>query len=336
MSSWIDAPRSWMRRLLSHRWPALHLDRAQPDPAPLALHHPAAVPEREHGGVELGRVGRPQLRRRHRHRQLDAAPLRALARQAEASARSRGRPVRAAHVERRPDRAGRRAARACRRAAGRPGSARAGPLQRTRDIVPEVLDVRRSGRHRACTGRTIPFQFHHASGSSGFLRPSTITASSFGRPGRRPRAGDVNGVYGIDVAADPAAVQDHRRVAAHAVEADQPAEPARGGRAHEAHAVAPHLARIELRQRACVEHARHLRRLPLARRLGGPAGRRAPVLPARARRARSPLAAPAGAARGRPPPPAPPIRSTASTRAAAARRAPVWPTPPRRARRRTH
>ena len=44
------------------------------------------------------------------------------------------------------------------------------------------------------TGRTIPFQFHQPSGRSGFLRPSTITTSSFGRPGRRPRASSVNGV----------------------------------------------------------------------------------------------------------------------------------------------
>ena len=44
------------------------------------------------------------------------------------------------------------------------------------------------------TGRMIPFQFHQASGSFGFLRPSTITTSSFGRPGRSPRAGTVNGV----------------------------------------------------------------------------------------------------------------------------------------------
>ena len=44
------------------------------------------------------------------------------------------------------------------------------------------------------TGRTIPIQFHHASGSSGSLRPSTITASSLVRPGRRPRASSVNGV----------------------------------------------------------------------------------------------------------------------------------------------
>ena len=46
------------------------------------------------------------------------------------------------------------------------------------------------------TGRTIPFQFHQASGTSGFLRPSTITTSSLVRPGRRPRASSVNGVYG--------------------------------------------------------------------------------------------------------------------------------------------
>jgi hypothetical protein len=46
------------------------------------------------------------------------------------------------------------------------------------------------------TGRTIPFQFHQPSGSFGFLRPSTITTSSFGRPGRSPRASSVNGVYG--------------------------------------------------------------------------------------------------------------------------------------------
>ena len=42
----------------------------------------------------------------------------------------------------------------------------------------------------------MPFQFHQASGSWGFLRPSTITSSTFARPGRSPRAGTVNGVYG--------------------------------------------------------------------------------------------------------------------------------------------
>jgi hypothetical protein len=44
------------------------------------------------------------------------------------------------------------------------------------------------------TGRTIPFQFHQASGSFGFLRPSTITTSRLRLPGRSPRAGTVNGV----------------------------------------------------------------------------------------------------------------------------------------------
>ena len=46
------------------------------------------------------------------------------------------------------------------------------------------------------TGRTIPFQFHQPSGRSGFLRPSTITSRTLVRPGRRPRAASVKGVYG--------------------------------------------------------------------------------------------------------------------------------------------
>jgi hypothetical protein len=44
------------------------------------------------------------------------------------------------------------------------------------------------------TGRTMPFQFHQASGSLGFLRPSTITSSTLSRFARRPRAGTVKGV----------------------------------------------------------------------------------------------------------------------------------------------
>ena len=44
------------------------------------------------------------------------------------------------------------------------------------------------------TGRTMPFQFHQASGSFGFLRPSTTTSSSLRRPGRIPRASNLNGV----------------------------------------------------------------------------------------------------------------------------------------------
>jgi len=70
---------------------------------------------------------------------------------------------------------------------------RAGPLQRTFDIVPRSWMCAGPAGTR-CTGRMIPFQFHQASGILGFLRPSTITTSVFGRPGRSPRAGMVKGV----------------------------------------------------------------------------------------------------------------------------------------------
>ena len=124
------------------------------------------------------------------------------------------------------------------------------------------------------TGRTIPFQFHHASGRLRVLAP--VDDHDELVPPPRPQAAGLHRErrIGIDVAPDAAPVQEHARVAADALEAQQPAEPARSGRAAEAHSVAPHLAGIQRGQRARVEHARHPCRLPLTRRLGGHSGGR--------------------------------------------------------------
>ena len=149
---------------------------------------------------------------------------------------------------------------------------RAGPRQLTRDIVP---------RSSMCAG-PAGTQLHrpHDPGpvppglrQLGVLAPVDDHHQLVLPPRAQAARLDRERRVGIGVAPDAAPVQEHARVAADALEAQQPAEPARGGRPDEAHPVAAHLARIQRGQRACVEHARHGRLLPLARRLGGHAGR---------------------------------------------------------------
>ena len=252
---------------------ALHLDRAQPDGPPLALHHPAAVPEGEHGAVELGRVGRPQHRRGHRHRQLHLPPRPGLGRQAERPLGHAAAGGAQPHVERRPDRPGAAPLEHAVEEQIGPAAPRRAPCTApaTSCRGPRCGPVRPARGEPAARSRSSSTS---ASGSCGFLRPSTITSSTFRAPGPEPARRHGERRVRVDVAADPAAVEDHRGVAAHAVEADQPAEAARGRRADEGHAVAAHGARIELRESAGVEHARHVGGLPGAIRLGGPPGRR--------------------------------------------------------------
>ena len=112
------------------------------------------------------------------------APARAprAARSACACAARRARAARPqASARRRPG----RCARARRPAAGRRGSpSRARGSSRPRACRGPRCAPARPGTSR--TGRTMPFQFHQASGSFGFLRPSTITSSSLRRA--RPQA----------------------------------------------------------------------------------------------------------------------------------------------------
>ena len=106
----------------------------------------------------------------------------------------------------------------------------------------------------------------------------------------RPQAArlDRERRVGIDVAPDPAPVQEHGGVAADALEAQHPAEPARRGRSAEAQPVAPHLARIAATAaRAC--RTRSARSSPATRPAPGrPLRPPWPGAPARRPRARSP------------------------------------------------
>ena len=281
MSSWIDAPRSWMRRLLRHRCPLLHLHRAQADPAALALHHPSALAQRDRGRSRAaGRSGDHSSGAGTGSDELQRGAASRAGAGAGSCGCSRGRSARAAAPSsvgaiRRPPRRSSSAVQQQLGAAAARGAAAAHAA--TSCPGPGCARARRAP---AATGRTIPFQFHQPSGRSGFLRPSTITTSSFVPAGPQAAGREREGRVRVHVAADAAPVQDHRRVAADALEAEQPAEAARGGRALEAHAVAAHLARIERRQRARVEHARH--RACSANR------------PAPARRGRPPWPAPPG------------------------------------------
>ena len=95
---------------------------------------------------------------------------------------------------------------------------------------PEVLDVRRSGRqevNRAHDAVPVP----PGLGELGVLAAVHDHLEHVRAPGPEPARGHGERGVRVDVPADPAAVQDHRRVPAHAVEADQPAEPAGRGRA---------------------------------------------------------------------------------------------------------
>ena len=252
--------------------PALHGHRAQPDAAPLHLHDPLAVAEREPGAVELRGIRRPELRRRHRHRELDALAAGASLGQDEALARPA--PARRAQAPPRASarRCHGRCARAGRRAAGWPGSRSRGRGRRPRRACRAPRDAPDpAGTSR--TGRTIPFQFHQASGSFGFLRPSTITTSSLRAPGAQATRLEAEGRVGIGVATEPPPVQVDGRRSPHALELEEPAEAARRVRTRERDPVAAHLAREERGQGARVEDARHAGRAPLAGRLSGAAGR---------------------------------------------------------------
>ena len=92
------------------------------------------------------------------------------------------------------------------------------------------------------------------------MRPSTTTTSVLGLAGPQA-AGLGERRVRIDAAADAPAVQKDAGVAAHALEVRSSQRNPRGGRrAAEAQPVAPHLARVQRRQRARVEDARHARR----------------------------------------------------------------------------
>ena len=139
---------------------------------------------------------------------------------------------------------------------------------------PQVVDVRGAGRHE-------PHGANHSVPVPPSLRKPRVLApvhdhhELVGLPRAQAARLDGEGRVGIDVAADPAAVQKHARVAAHALELDQPAEAGRGLGAGEGLAIATHLAWIESGDRPRVEDARDPRGPPLSRRLGRAAGRRA-------------------------------------------------------------
>ena len=186
----------------------------------------------------------------------------------------------------------------------------------TRDIVPRSW-MCAGPAGTSSTGRTIPFQFHQASGSIGVLAAVHDHHELVGPAGAQAAGLERERRVGVDVAADAAPVQDHGRVAAHALEANQPAEAARRGRAREAArgSGAPGRDRATA-GRAC--RTRSARCVGFqspgacAARPAGVAGAPAPRPPGP-----SPRAEPPGAARGRPPRRASPSRSRACARAVA-------------------
>ena len=269
MSSWIDAPAELDAPVVEPQVPSLHLDRAQADPAALALYDAVAVAEREARGVEARPVGGPQLRGWNRHRELHAPALRALVRKAEGALDDAPAGRAQAHLERRLDRV-------LAAPLEHPVEEQVGlaPARRPLAAHPrhraEVLDVRRPGGHQlhraddpvpvppglGYVGVLAAVHDHHQR-----VRPART------QPARRHREGRV----GVEVPADPLPVQVHAGVPAHALEADQPAEAPGCGRALERDPVTPHRPRKQRGERAAVEDARHVRRPPGARCLRGAA-----------------------------------------------------------------
>ena len=146
MSSWIEAPRSWTRRLFSHRWPPF----TSTERRPTCRRSPCTTRPRSRSVSRPSRasgLGRPQLRRRDAHRELDALAARALAREPEAARGDAARRVSAADLEGGLDRARAAALEQRRRAAARPGSRGPAPGSCTRDIVPRSSMCARPGGH---------------------------------------------------------------------------------------------------------------------------------------------------------------------------------------------
>ena len=172
----------------------LHRHRAKADAPAYDLHHLVLVAQDDAGRVELGVAPVTRARGRARAR-LSWSRFRAARwpREAEGALRVFVRRASADGPPGSVELLGRRGARAARRSAAPRGSF--GPA---RGSAPSTWCPAPGGapgpRAPACTGRTMPFQFHQPSSSRGSLRPSTTTTSSFSRPGRRPRASTVKGV----------------------------------------------------------------------------------------------------------------------------------------------
>ena len=246
--------------------PALDRHRAQADPAAVDLLHRAAVAQHDARRVQLRVLGLPQLGGWDGHRDPHAAPLAALARQRNV------RRVTRPEGERSCTRASGPAPRTPLRCSTPSTSSFArqpvaGPLQVTSDIVPRSPRWARPAGIR-WTGRTIPPQFHQPSGRRGSLRLSTTTTRRFSRPGRSPRASNVNGRVGVDVLAEPVPVEEHRGRPPDALELDQPAKAARRGGTLEVEPVAAHLPAVLGRHGLGVEDARDRHRAPAGGRLG--------------------------------------------------------------------
>jgi hypothetical protein len=251
---------------------ALDGDRPQAHVAALDLLDLAAVAQHQLRRVQLGVLRLPQHGGRHAHGHPHPPALGALLRQPEGAtgqaARGRAQP----HLQRRRQLGHTAALEHCvdeqLRAAARRRAAAPHPGHR-----PQVVEVRGPGRdqpHRPHDPAPVPPALWQARVLAAVDDHDQLVRA----PGPQPARLEGEGRVGVDVAAQPAPVEEHGGAAPDALELDQPAKAARRARAGEAQPVAAHLAGVLRGHGLRVEHARDRDRAPGRRLLGRLTARR--------------------------------------------------------------